>query len=359
MAVARSRAVKTKWLRVLLVAIGGSGVLLPPQRVFAGGGAPGSEDGKRAFAAGVALLQDPDGAKYEEAAAQFRRAYELTKSWKVLGNLALCLMHLERDGEAIEAYDKYLSAGGKEILRDERLQVERDVETLRAQVATVRLELPSGEATITDERTNSHGGKLVNKYVATAATMQLGLHPGDHVITAQFGQSTSVWRTSLAPAASASHRFEPAPPDETARSQTPSAQSGPAVQPNLASRANPSGSSADSGGGASSQRTVGYVVGGVGVVGLGVGAFFGLSTFSKWNDAKAACDDSNVCDASAARSSGNLSTLFFVAGGAATVAGAVLVLTARPSEPRAMASTWALAPAIGPGVNGFVARTAF
>jgi hypothetical protein len=337
----------------LLWAVAAGSVLLPAQHAFAGG-----DEGKRAFAAGVALLQDPDGAKYEEAAAQFRRAYELTKNWKVLGNLGLCLMHLERDGEAIEAYDKYLSAGGKEIARDERAQVERDVDTLKAQVATVRLELPSSDTTVTDERTNSRGVKLVNKYVATSTTMQLGLHPGDHVITARSGQATSEWRTSLSPAVTASHRFEAAPAAEAAPPRGPGAPPEPAVQ-NLATHANPPSSSADSGTGGSSQRAVGYVVGGIGVVGLGVGAFFGLSTFSKWNEAKAACDDSNVCDASAARSSGNLSTVFFVAGGAATVAGVVLVLTARPNEPRKAAATWSVLPAIGPNVNGFVARTAF
>jgi hypothetical protein len=46
-----------------------------------GEGAAGAEEGKRAFAAGVILLQDPDGAKYEEAIVQFHRAYELVGSW--------------------------------------------------------------------------------------------------------------------------------------------------------------------------------------------------------------------------------------------------------------------------------------
>ena len=45
----------------------------------------GSE-GRKAFSAGVILLQDPDGAKYDEALVQFKRAYELVGSWKVLGN---------------------------------------------------------------------------------------------------------------------------------------------------------------------------------------------------------------------------------------------------------------------------------
>jgi len=63
-----------------------SSPILHARRASAGGAASApAEEGKRAFAVGVALLQDPEGAKYEEAAAQFHRAYELTKSWKVLG----------------------------------------------------------------------------------------------------------------------------------------------------------------------------------------------------------------------------------------------------------------------------------
>src|SRR5215470_10538239 len=73
------------------------------------------EEVKRAFAAGVILLKDPDGAKYEEALAQFNKAYRLTGSWKALGNVALCSMKLERDGEAVAAYEKYLTEGAKEI----------------------------------------------------------------------------------------------------------------------------------------------------------------------------------------------------------------------------------------------------
>src|SRR5215470_8386310 len=85
------------------------------------------EEAKRAFSAGVILLKDPDGAKYEDALVQFNKAYRLSGSWKALGNVALCSMKLERDGEAIAAYEKYLVQGGKEVDADERAQIERDL----------------------------------------------------------------------------------------------------------------------------------------------------------------------------------------------------------------------------------------
>src|SRR4051812_25411348 len=69
-------------------------------------------EGKKYFAAGVALANDPDGARYEDALVQFKKAFEVLAAWKVLVNIAICSLRLERDGEAIEAYEKYLVSGG-------------------------------------------------------------------------------------------------------------------------------------------------------------------------------------------------------------------------------------------------------
>ena len=64
------------------------------------------EEARLHFNAGVAYLQDPEGERYEEAYAEFKKSYELSKSPKVLGNVGLCAMMLERDGEAIDAYTR-------------------------------------------------------------------------------------------------------------------------------------------------------------------------------------------------------------------------------------------------------------
>src|SRR6266542_892737 len=99
----------------------GSLFVMGAGRVWATDAAP-NEEAKRAFSAGVLLLKDPDGAKYEDALTQFNKAYSLSGSWKVLGNIGLCSLTLERDGETITAYEKYLAQGGKEIDADEHVQ---------------------------------------------------------------------------------------------------------------------------------------------------------------------------------------------------------------------------------------------
>src|SRR4051812_675274 len=65
-------------------------------------------EARKQFQAGVNLLEDPEGAQYEQAYNAFRKAFELSRSPKVLGNIGFCALHLERDGEAIDAYNTYL-----------------------------------------------------------------------------------------------------------------------------------------------------------------------------------------------------------------------------------------------------------
>ena len=85
-----------------------------------------NEEARRHFAAGVQLLQDPEGEKVEEAYREFRTAYDVSGSAKILGNMGFCAMRLERDGEAIEAYSRYLREV-PDIDADERAQIVRDL----------------------------------------------------------------------------------------------------------------------------------------------------------------------------------------------------------------------------------------
>lgn len=94
-----------------------------------------------------------------------------------------------------------------------------------------------------------------------------------------------------------------------------------------------------------SQRTLGFVVGAVGLAGLGVGAGFGINSLSKREDAKDHCNG-DLCDATGvglrddAIKSGNISTIATIAGGAAVIGGIVLLATAPSgSERRATAAT--------------------
>src|SRR5258708_9446245 len=81
----------------------------------------------------------------------------------------------------------------------------------------------------------------------------------------------------------------------------------------------------------STQRTIAIGAGVVGVVGIGVGAIFGLKASSSWSNAKSSCNAyPSGCGAVAtsgesdARSQASLSTVGFIVGGVALAGGAVL-----------------------------------
>ncbi|WP_394833282.1 tetratricopeptide repeat protein [Pendulispora rubella] len=83
------------------------------------------------------------------------------------------------------------------------------------------------------------------------------------------------------------------------------------------------------------QRTVALVFAGAGVVGLGVGAYFGLSSRADHDAAEGLCPNRDACSSREgvskwddATSKGTASTLAFAAGGAALVAGGILWFTA-------------------------------
>ena len=101
------------------------------------------------------------------------------------------------------------------------------------------------------------------------------------------------------------------------------------------------GQSGDDGAG---RKTVGFIVGGVGVAGIAVGAVMGLLAIGKNSDSKKSCPDSGGCASAdavkandSARTFGTVSTISFIAGGVFVAAGAVIIFTAPSSKPTSAA----------------------
>ena len=84
-------------------------------------------------------------------------------------------------------------------------------------------------------------------------------------------------------------------------------------------------------------RSAAYIVGGLGIVGLGVGTYFGLTALSK-NSASnagcsgAACNDDGFSKRNEARNAGTVSTVAVIAGGVALGAGVLLFLSSSPNK---------------------------
>jgi serine/threonine-protein kinase len=78
-------------------------------------------------------------------------------------------------------------------------------------------------------------------------------------------------------------------------------------------------------------HTLAYILGGVGIVGIGVGSYFGLRALSKNSESEESCDDRNVCDdpqatelTDQAKDAALISNIGFAVGGAALASGIVL-----------------------------------
>jgi hypothetical protein len=235
-----------------------------------------NDDARAHFTAGVNLLQDPDGARYEEAYREFKAAYAASPSWKILGNLGISAMKVERDGEAIEAYKKYLAEGGKQVDADERAQFQRDLATLEAGVVRLTLDSDPPGAIVEDERFPASGNAIRNSYSLNGPA-QIGVRAGRHRFTAKLaGRTDAVWEVELSPKQQQSYTFKLGEPSAAPAAATP-APTQPA----------PAGIAADSSTMKSGNglRVGSYVALGVGAVGIGVGTLFGLKAKSKYRQA--------------------------------------------------------------------------
>jgi hypothetical protein len=311
---------------------------------------PITEEARAHFSAGVNLLQDPDGARYEEAYREFKAAYRASPSWKILGNLGISAYRLERDGEALAAFEKYLQEGKKEIDASERAQFERDAQTLRAGIVRLSLSSDPPGATVTDERVPQSGASVRNSYAALDAPTEIGVRAGHHRLVASSpGRPDSVWEVDLEPGQKVDHVFTFAAPVESV-AQQPAAPAAPIAQPMG------TGVKADTGSGGDPLRTWSYVALGVGVVGLGAGTVFALGAKNNYDDANRLCPSfpcaltprqarERVNYESDGDSKRRLSVVGFALGGAGVATGVTLfLLSGRKKE----------APAAGVSVRPFV-----
>ncbi|MCC6526256.1 MAG: tetratricopeptide repeat protein [Polyangiaceae bacterium] len=157
---------------------------------------------------GVSLMEDPDGARYEEAYPEFKRAYELSGSLNALQNMAICAMKLERDGEAIDHYEKFLAGKGDSLEAGAREQVERDLSTLKSTVSWVTLQSDKTNVTLTDVRTPAKGSTVTNTYTIGIKGTKLGIHPGQHSFTATLsGKKDQSWNVKLENGSKQNHSF--------------------------------------------------------------------------------------------------------------------------------------------------------
>lgn len=103
-------------------------------------------DADKHFRRGVERYKDND---YTAALVEFQRAYETQPSYQVLYNIGETQYQLQDWASALKTFQRYLQEGGKRVSPKRKKDVEKEVEKLKARVATVTIVTSEPGATVT------------------------------------------------------------------------------------------------------------------------------------------------------------------------------------------------------------------
>jgi serine/threonine-protein kinase len=294
-----------------------------------------------------ALFEDARGlvaqGRYAEACPKFADSERLDPSPATVLNLANCWEKAGRTATAWATYMEAASLANAVGRKDYLAAAQRHADALAPKLArlTVSVQEPVEGMQVRRD------GVLVDRAEWGAP---LPIDTGSHAIDASApGHKAWALRVEVTQDASSATVTVPAleaAPVEASPPSSPTAQPAGLSFPAVSPVSPPADTGAQNGG---SQRTVGLVLAGLGVVGLGVATGFAVSAKSKYNDSLANCQqppgNHDLCDAEGvtqrndARSRGDVATVLFGVGAAALVGGGVLWLTA----PRAPAGGKGLA----------------
>jgi hypothetical protein len=292
-----------------------------------------SEEAKGYFRNGVELIQSSPP-NYQDAYYQFKLAYEKSGSWKVLGNLGLCALKMERDGEALEHYTNYLKGGGNDIDPEERKALERDSLLISGNSAVVNLTAATPDADVIDARAGSSVPPQSYKFAGTNLTLRL--RAGSHTLTATSSDGKQEkWEVVLSPGKTVDHRFAFAAAATAAPVATPAPPAGDVQPVPVGSQTGTPPSEEPKKG--SPLRLVGFIAAGVGGAALVGGVVTGVMAKSKDKKATEACTN-KVCPTSAesdfdsAKSLATVTNVLFIGGGVLAAAGVGLIIVGGKSS---------------------------
>ncbi|WP_394823460.1 hypothetical protein [Pendulispora albinea] len=304
------------------------------------------QEARQLFDRGVAYAKQ--GA-YAEACPMFERSEALDSGIGTQFNLADCYEHTGRPASAYKLF--------RMVERTARIAGKREPEEKAGQRANALLPKVPKLRWVTKEPARDLEVK-VDREPAPKGDEPVLVDPGTHDVTASAPRKRP-WRSSVSVTKEPrlTEVIIPALEDEPAPT---------AGAPAASAAREPPGDAAPQSSW-STQRTLALVTAGVGVVGLGVGTYFGLQSKSAHDDADKECPDRHACTTQAgvskwddATSKGTISTIAFAAGGAALVAGGILWFTApKDPAPAAKAARVRVVPAFAPNHAGLVVSGGF
>lgn len=281
--------------------------------------------------------------RYAEACRKLEESQRLDPQGGTLLNLAVC--HA-REGRTASAWVEFQEAIelAKKAKRTDRVKLaQKELALLDKKLARLTLEVPA------DSRVTGltvHRGKEPIGEGAWGTAVPVD--PGAEIEIAASAEGYKTWRTTVRVAAA-----------EQKTLVVPKLEKLPAPPP-APKAASTEGKPA---GDRKTERLIAYVAGGVGLVGVGVGSYFGLRALSKKNAAEERCDGS-LCSEQGldlneeADRAATISNIGFGVGLVGLGVGTYFFLVSQPSSkeqgPPAKTSGVRLAPSIGPRSSGIL-----
>lgn len=280
------------------------------------------------FESGVTAMK---AGKWDAACPAIAESFRLEPRPGTLFTLAECWRKAGKIATALARYDEYLRVFDRMSAAEKGGQRGRD-KIAREQAQALRGQVPRLTVMVLEAPEGAYVERDGEKLGAPSLGQPLPIDPGEHTIVLELdGRVLDTQSVTLAAGENKTVRLRAAANSEvtpTAGSAGVAATTGAPRDPARAD------SGADSG---DSQRTLGYVVGAVGVAGILVGSITGLMVFGKKstiedNCAGTDCNREGKEAADSAQTLATVSTIAFGVGLAGVGAGSVLVLTAGGSD---------------------------
>jgi hypothetical protein len=275
--------------------------------------------------------------KYADAIAKLKASQDLDPGLGTLLNLAECYERVGKSATAWAQYREIASLARQSGSKEREELAESKSKALEPKLSKLSINLQAGAdpATLTISRDGT-----------TVSSAELGVaipvDPGKHDVSVT-APGKEKWSTSV--------EVGEGGQTETVEIPLLADSAGGGGSTTVAADGGTTGTpAADKPSDGSTQRVLGIVAGGVGLVGIGLGTFFGLQASSTWSDAKKECTDyPNGCTAKGvslkddAAGQATISTVGFIVGGVGLAAGAVLFFTAGSGKEETVAI------GVGPG----------
>lgn len=314
---------------------------------------PASAQAEMLFVEGKKLL---DEKKFDQACPKLEASQRLDPATGTLLALAYC--H-EQQGRTASAWVEYRDAAGRAKAegRMDRYQAAIDrAAALEGKLSRVQVDVPPEVAGLPGLEVKRDGVPIEREAWGSA----LPVDPGDHEMQVT-APGRKPWSMKIVVGPDGDKQVVTVPALEAEAGEA--APAGPVEEPGHPAANDGGAVGADTGvQGSGSSKTIAYVLGGVGLVGIGVGSYFGLQAASKNSDSKDHCDGNRCLPEGTtlrndALDSAKYSTIAFAVGGALVAGGVLLYLTSNdgPSDSASIRTY----PIVGPNGAGWAAGGTF